>query len=112
MLLVVTYSQVARQTLRTMCRTYGDAVVRRLGRAALFRETELGAFLALRLRAKHAGDVQVERTTPYNEFRDTPEHVRTAAAAYEDREAASTPYSKFRAGTDHPSVAAMRDADL
>ena len=80
--------------------------------AALFAETELGAFLALRLRAKHAGDVQVERTEPWNEFRDAPERVRDAASTYESRNAVSTPYAKFRSGTDHPTTDAMRDADL
>ncbi|MGB9987099.1 hypothetical protein [Salarchaeum japonicum] len=112
MLLVVTYSRDARQTLRTMCGTYDETIVRRFGRAALFAETELGAFLALRLRAKHGGDVQVERTAPWNEFRDAPERVRDAAAEYESRKSTSTPYAKFRAGTPHPAVDAMRDADL
>lgn len=112
MLLVVTYSRVARQTLRTMCTGHEDAVVRRFGRAALFEETELGAFLALRLRAKHEGDVQVEATTPWNEFGTTPERVRTAAREYEERDAKSTPYPKFRAGTDHPRVGEMADRDL
>ncbi|AZH23862.1 DUF7855 family protein [Haloplanus aerogenes] len=112
MLLVVTYSQGARTTLRNVCRTHESAVVRRLGRAALFAETELGAFLALRLRAKHGDDVQIERTRPFNEFDTVPESVREAAAAYEDRETASTPYAKFAAGTDHPDPETMRDADL
>ncbi|QDX40343.1 hypothetical protein [Salarchaeum sp. JOR-1] len=112
MLLVVTYSRSSRQTLRTMCGTYDETIVRRFGRAALFAETELGAFLALRLRAKHGGDVQVERTSPWNEFRDAPERVRNAADAYESRTSASTPYAKFRAGTTHPATDAMRDANL
>lgn len=112
MLLVVTYSQAARTTLRNVCRTHESAVVRRLGRAALLEETELGAFLALRLRAKHDDDVQIERTQPFNEFEAVPETVRKAAAAYEDRETASTPYAKFAVGTDYPDPEAMRDADL
>lgn len=112
MLLVVTYSQAARTTLRNVCRSHESAVVRRLGRAALLAETELGAFLALRLRAKHDGDVQIERTRPFNEFEAVPEPVREAAEAYEDRETASTPYAKFAAGTDHPDPASMRDTDL
>ncbi|MFB6270698.1 MAG: hypothetical protein ABEH83_12180 [Halobacterium sp.] len=112
MLLVVTYSQAARQTLRNVCRTHEDCVVRRFGRAALLAETEFGAFHALRLREKHGGDVQVERTEPLNEFSDVPEGVRAAASAYESRDAASTPYEKFAAGTDHPDADAMRDADL
>ncbi|WP_336035994.1 hypothetical protein [Halobacterium yunchengense] len=112
MLLVVTYSRAARQTMRNVCSAHDDCVVRRFGRAALLAETELGAFHALRLREKHGGDVQVERTEPLNEFSDVPESVRAAAAAYEARDAASTPYGKFAAGTDHPAVDAMRDADL
>jgi len=111
-LLVVTYSRAARQTLRNVCNGHEEAVVQRLGRAALLEPTELGAFLALRLRAKHAGDVQVERTAPFNEFAAVPESVRDAAAAYEDREHPSTPYAAFAAGTDHPAVESMRDAEL
>ena len=112
MLLVVTYSRAARGTLRNVCRAHEGSVVRRFGRAALFEATELGAFLALRLRAKHGADVQVERTRPLNEFAEVPERVRSAATAYEDRDAASTPYAKFASGTDHPSPAAMRDSEL
>lgn len=112
MLLVVTYSKAARQTLRNVCNGHEAVVVQRLGRAALLEATELGAFLALRLRAKHAGDVQVEQTAPFNEFADAPETVRDAAAAYENREHPSTPYAKFVAGTDHPDIESMRDADL
>lgn len=112
MILVVTYSRGARQTLRNACQSHEDAVVRRFGRAALFEASELGAFLALRLRAKHGPDVQLERTRPFNEFAAVPEFVRDAAAAYEEREHPSTPYAKFRTGTDHPTVAAMRDRDL
>ncbi|SNZ14852.1 hypothetical protein SAMN06269185_2277 [Natronoarchaeum philippinense] len=112
MILVVTYSRGARQTLRNVCQSHEDAVVRRFGRAVLFEASQLGAFLALRLRAKHGADVQLERTRPFNEFAAVPEPVRDAAAAYEDREHPSTPYAKFRSGTDHPAVAAMRDGDL
>lgn len=86
--------------------------MRRFGRAALLAETEFGAFQALRLREKHAGDVQVERTEAFNEFEAVPEAVRAAARAYEDRESASTPYAKFVAGTDHPDPDALRDAEL
>jgi hypothetical protein len=111
-LLVVTYSRAARETLRNACRTHDDAVVRRFGRAALLEETEFGAFLACRLREKHAGDVQIERTEPFNEYADVPDAVREAAAAYEARESKSTPYDKFAAGTDHPDPAAMRARDL
>jgi hypothetical protein len=112
LLLVVTYSRAARTTLRNVRRTHETAVVRGLGRAALFEETELGAFLALRLRAKHGDDVQIERTRPFNEFAAVRDEVRTAAEAYEDRETPSTPYAKFAAGTDHPDPDAMRDVDL
>lgn len=86
--------------------------MRRFGRAALFDATELGAFLALRLREGYGGDVQVEATRPFNEFSGAPEAVREAAMAYADRDSASTPYHAFRAGTEYPSVAAMRERDL
>jgi hypothetical protein len=111
-ILVVTYSRAARTTLRNACSNHEGTVVRRFGRAALFEATELGAFLALRLRAKHGGDVQVERTEPFNEYADAPADVREAATAYEERTEVSTPYGKFAAGTDHPSPDAMRDAEL
>jgi hypothetical protein len=110
--LVVTYSQAARTTLRNICRTHEGVVVRRLGRAALFEETELAAFLALRLREKHGADVQLERTTPFNEFAAVREQVRDAAEAYESRSSSATPYSKFSAGTDYPSPSEMRDREL
>ena len=103
MLLVVTYSTAARTSLRNVCRTHETSVVRQLGRAALFAETEHGAFLALRLREKHPNDVQLERTTPFNEFRDVPETVRNAAVAYEDRANENTAYAKFASGSPHPN---------
>lgn len=112
MLLVVTYSREARTSLRNACRTHEESVVRRFGRAALLSGTELGAFLALRLREKHGGDVQVERTRPLNEYAEVPERVRAAATAYESRETPSTPYAAFATGTDHPDAEAMRDAEL
>lgn len=112
MILVVTYSQGARTTLRNVCRTHDDAVVRRLGRAALFEETELSAFLACRLRAKHGADVQVEQTAPFNEFAAVRPAVREAAVAYEDRDAPSTSYAKFAAGEEHPDPDAMAETDL
>jgi len=111
-LLVVTYARAARQSLRNVCDTHEDCVVRRFGRAALLRETEFGAFQALRLREKHGGDVQVERTAAFNEFADAPDRVREAARAYEDRNAPSTPYGKFAAGRDLPDPEAMRDSEL
>jgi len=112
MLLMVTYSRAARNSLRNVCQSHESTVVRRFGRAALLAETELGAFLGLRLREKHGADVQLERTEPLNEFDTVPETVREAAAAYESREQPSTPYTKFATGTDHPSPAAMRDREL
>lgn len=112
MLLVVTYSRAARNSLRNVCRNHEATVVRRFGRAALLAETELGAFLGLRLREKHDTDVQLERTEPLNEFDSVPDGVREAATAYEAREHSSTPYTKFATGTDHPSPATMRERDL
>lgn len=112
MLLVVTYSKAARGTLRNVCRTHEETVVRRFGRAALFEETAFGAFLALRLRAKHGGDVQVEETDPWNEFAAVDDEVREAAVAYENRTERSTPYDKFAAGTDHPDSDSLRTRDL
>ena len=109
---MVTYSRAARTTLRNVCRAHDDAVVRRFGRAALFEETAFGAFLALRLRAKHADEVQVERTRPFNEYAAVSESVRDAAEAYEARESPSTPYAKFAAGTDHPDPGTLRDREL
>jgi hypothetical protein len=111
-LLVVTYSRGARTTLRNTCRAHESTVVRRFGRAALFEATELGAFLALRLREKHPDDVQIERTRPLNEFDDVPERVRLAARDYENRETASTPYAKFAVDSDHPDPEEMRARDL
>lgn len=112
MLLVVTYSRAARQSLRNACRIHEDTVVRRLGRAALLAETGFGAFLALRLRAEHGGNVQLERTRPLNEFSDVRADVRAAADAYADREHASTPYATFAAGTDHPDPEDLKAREL
>ncbi len=111
-LLVVTYSRAARGALRNVCRAHEDSVVRRLGRAALFEETEFGAFQALRLREKHGGDVQIERTRPFNEFAAVPEPVRAAARAYERRETPAVPYAQFAAGTDHPAPGALKTTEL
>ena len=112
MLLVVTYSRAARQALRNACRSHGDAVVQRFGRAALLEASEFGAFLALRLRAEHGPDVQVERTAPLVAGRDVPARVREAASAYAEREAASTPYAKFATGRDHPAPGALKATEL
>jgi len=111
-LLVVTYSRDARTSLRNTCRTHDSTVVRRFGRAALFEETEHGAFLALWLRAKHPDDVQLERTRPFNEFRDVPEPVRDAVSDYEDRDNATTPYAAFAAGRSHPDPATLKGREL
>ena len=112
MLLAITYSQPARQTLRNACDAHEETVVRRFGRAALLRETGFGALLACRLLAKHGGDVQVERTRAFNGFEVVPDDVRRAAEAYEARDATSTPYAKFAAGTDHPDPDALREREL
>ena len=112
MLLVVTYSSAARQTLRNVCDAHEEVVVRRFGRAALFEATELGALLALRLAERHESAVQVERTRPFNEFDDAPERVREAARAYEERSSRHTPYAKFAAGTDHPQPEELADREL
>lgn len=112
MILVVTYSTAARQTLRNVCNLREGAVVRRFGRAALLADTELGAFLALRLRERHGADVQLERTRPFNEFVAVPETVRQAARAYEDRDSDRTPYDAFAAGTDHPDAERMANLPL
>ena len=111
MLLVVTYSKAARSSLRNACRTHEEAVVRRFGRAVLFEETELGAFLAIRLREKHPGGVAVERTGPLDPT-GVPERVSDAARAYEERSNPNTSYAAFAAGSDHPSVEAMRNRPL
>lgn len=112
MLLVVTYSQAARTSLRNVCRTHDETVVRRFGRVALFEGTEHGAFLALRLREKHPESVQLERTEPFNEFRDVPERIRTAVQAYENRENENTAYAKFAAGSPHPEAAELKRREL
>lgn len=112
MLLIVTYSSGARDSLRNVCRTHEESIVRRFGRAALFEETEHGAFLALRLREKHPDDVQVERTEPFNEFSDVPKGIRDAARAYENRESPSTAYAKFAVNGPHPSPAELKGREL
>lgn len=112
MLLVVTYSRAARQALRNACRNHEDVVVQRLGRAALLEPTEFGAFLALRLRAEHGPDVQVERTEPLVDGRDVPDDVRAAATAYAERDERATPYEKFAAGRDHPDPAELKASEL
>ena len=112
MLLVIAYSSAARQQLRNTERAFPGAVKRRFGRVGLLEETELGAFLALRLRESHGPDIQLARTEPLNEFSDVPDDVRSAAAAYAERDSPATPYGKFAAGTDHPSIDRLRDREL
>jgi hypothetical protein len=110
-LLVVTYSKAARRSLRNVCRTHEEVVVRRFGRAVLFEGTELGGFLALRLREKHPGEVAIERTKPLDTAA-VPERVSEAARAYEDRPNPNTSYAAFAAGSAHPSIEAMRGRQL
>jgi hypothetical protein len=111
-LLVIAYSRAARRDLRNVCRAHEDTAVRRFGRAALFEETEFGAFQALRLQEKHAETVQLERTRPFNEFVAVPAAVREAATAYENRDTPSLPYEAFATGTELPGTARMKQTDL
>jgi len=111
-LLVVTYSESARTGLRNVCRGHDEQVVRRFGRAALLRATAYGAFLALRLRKAHGGDVQIERTEPFNEFEAVDDDVREAASAYANRDEKATPYAAFAAGTDHPRPETLKEREL
>ena len=112
MLLVITYSRAARQTLRNICRSHEDIVVRSFGRAALLELTEFAAFQALRLREKHGEAVEIQQTEPFNEFAATREEVREAARAYEDRETQAVPYERFAAGRDLPAPETMRGSEL
>lgn len=112
MLLVISYSQASRQSLRNVCRAHEDTVVRQFGRAALFEPTEFGAFQALRLREKHGNAIQLERTRPFNEYASVPEDVREAAHAYEQREQSALPYTTFVSGTEHPDPEQMRGSEL
>lgn len=112
MLLVVTYSRAARTSLRNVCRTHDGTVVRRFGRAALLKETEHGAFLALRLREKHPEDVQLEQTASFNEFKQVSEEIRTAARAYENRPNENVAYAKFAIDSPHPEPAELKRREL
>lgn len=111
MLLVITYSRAARQSLRNVCRAHEDCVVRRFGRAALLEATGFGAFQALRLQEKHELDVQIERVEPFVAS-DVPTGVREAVAAYENRDTSSVPYRQFAAGTNHPAPESLRERDV
>ncbi len=86
--------------------------MRQTGRVALLAETEFGAFQALRLRAKHGVEVQLERTRPFNEFEGVREGVREAAQAYETRDEPATPYAAFASGRELPSKTEMQDREL
>ncbi len=112
MLLVVTYSTQARQTLRNICRHHEETVIRRFGRAALLAETQLGAFMTCRLRARFGEAVQIERTEPFNEFQKVPSSVREAANAYAERENPYLPYPAFATQHNYPSAEQMRHRDL
>ncbi len=112
MLLVIAYSTAARQSLRNICRSHEEMVVRQFGRVALFAETEFGAFQAVRLREKHGDAIQIERTQPFNEFAAVRPQVREAAVAYEARESPSTPYERFITGTDRPTPSEMKETEL
>ncbi|WP_330631465.1 DUF7855 family protein [Halocatena halophila] len=112
MLLLVTYSRSARQSLRNVRRSHEDVIVRWFGRAALFVPTEFGAFQCLRLRSKHPETVQIERTEPFNEFTAVSPAVRTAVTAYVNREHPATPYRAFASGTEHPSIEEMANQPL
>lgn len=111
-LLVISYSRGARQSLRNICRAHEDCVVRQFGRVALFEETEFGAFQVLRLWEKHGEEIQIERTQPFNEFVAVRPAVREAATAYEERETPSLPYEAFASDTDLPSPDAMKQNEL
>jgi hypothetical protein len=111
-LLVIAYSREARQSLRNVCRSHDESVIRRFGRVALFEATEFGAFQALRLREKHGEAIQLEQTVPFNEFESVRPDVREAVAAYEDRETPFLPYEQFQTGSDLPSPTEMKERDL
>ncbi|MFQ3295375.1 MAG: hypothetical protein ACI9PP_000051 [Halobacteriales archaeon] len=111
MILVVTYSKAARGSLRNVCRIHETPIVRRFGRAVLLEETEFGAFLALRLREKHPGEVSIERTGPLDPTA-VPHSTCQAARAFETRSNPSTSYSAFATWTDYPSIESMRDRRL
>ncbi|XVH32944.1 hypothetical protein ACNS7O_07100 [Haloferacaceae archaeon DSL9] len=112
MILVVAYSRTARTDLRNTCRRHDSCVVRAFGRVALFEETEWAAFHLLRLRTRHETDIQLEWTTPFNEFKLVSAETRRAVEAYETRADKYTPYRTFAAGTEHPTPEALRERSL
>jgi len=111
-LLVIAYSRGARQSLRNICRTHDETVVRQFGRVALFESTGFAAFQALRLREKHGEAVQIERTKPFDAIESVPEPVRSAAAAYENREEPALPYEPFAERESLPTPAEMKSTEL
>lgn len=111
MLLLITYSRDARQTLRNVCRLHEDVVRRRVGKAVLFEPTHLAAFFAMRVREKHPGQVQIHRTRPLKP-EDVPTVVARAARRYERRSDPHTPYSAFATGRDLPTLSSMADREL
>jgi len=111
-LLLIAYSRAARQSLRNVCRSHEETVVRQFGRVALLRPTEFAAFQALRLQEKHGEAIQIERTEPFNEFAAVPSSVREAATAYENREQQATPYEAFASGRGYPDAEMMRGQSL
>lgn len=112
MLLVIAYTERARQALRNLCDAHEDLVVARFGRAVLLEATEFAALQAVRLREEFGTAIQVERVRPFNEFEALREEVLAAARAYADRDEPATPYAKFAAGTDHPDQADLEGVDL
>ncbi|WP_255169199.1 hypothetical protein [Natrononativus amylolyticus] len=105
---VVADSSKARETVKNICKTHRETVLRRFGRAVVFAPTEFGAFLAFWLRAKHGEAVQIVRTAPVDEHHRRYRRAREASLAFAGRDNDRTPYPKFAAGTDHPSADAMR----
>lgn len=112
MLLVVAYSREARSSVRNCCRRHSETVVRRFGRAVLFKETAFAAFQALRLREKHGGDVAIHRTSPFNEYVAVPGDVREAVSAYLTEASRYTPYERFARGTRHPGPSELKEREL
>lgn len=107
--LVIADSPKARETVRNVCNTHEDTVVRRFGRAVLLEPTEFGAFLAFWLRQKHGDTVRVRTTRPVAEGRQRYRRASDAALAFANREHERTPYPKFAVGTEHPQPVEMHD---
>lgn len=111
-MLVVAHAKDARQDLRNACTRNPEAVVRRFGRAVLLAETELGAFLALHLRARHGPDVQLERTRPLDVDRSIPTRVHDAVDAYANRQHPNTPYATLADRDGLPTTDDLQSTDL